>query len=173
MPQSSADLFAPAAAAAPQSRQPSAHGSRPRTQDGSTPLSHAATKGSSSGAAYRDPASSIAAGAAALVHKPHRPRPRPRQLSQRQVTVPLLLQLGLIPEHATVKCVQRGSAAAGMLQASGAVHSVNAGAFDSVADFATAVKRRAQPGCRPDDGWRSCSVNGKALHDIRAEACET
>jgi hypothetical protein len=89
----------------------------------------------------------------------------------RSITVASLIDQGLITEGATVKVSHRGESAEGLLQKDGSVV-MGEEKFASCAEFSTAVKRKSQPNCRSDDGWRSCQVNGRTLNDYRDEILE-
>lgn len=81
------------------------------------------------------------------------------------------MEQGLIKEGDSIKVTHRGESAEGVLLKDGGVQMGNE-KFASCADFSTAVKKRSQPNCRNDDGWRSCLVNGRSLHDYRSEILE-
>lgn len=89
----------------------------------------------------------------------------------RSVTVASLIEEGLIKEGDSVKVTHRGESAEGILQKDGSVQ-MGGENFATCADFSTAVKKRSNPSCRSDDGWRSCLINGRSLHDYRSEILE-
>ena len=89
----------------------------------------------------------------------------------RSITVSSLIEQGLIKAGDSIKVTHRSESAEGVLQKDGSVQ-MGDDKFASCADFSTAVKKRSQPNCRSDDGWRSCLINGRSLHDYRSEILE-
>jgi hypothetical protein len=92
-------------------------------------------------------------------------------LTQRIITVPLLIKLGLLEAGKAVKVSHRGLTVEGRLEADGSVVTEEE-TFEDCGAFATAVKRRVAPECRADDGWRSVTCEGRSLHDFRSDALE-
>jgi Restriction Enzyme Adenine Methylase Associated len=83
-----------------------------------------------------------------------------------------LIQRGVLQAGSVVRVVHRDQTAEGTLNADGTI-TAGEETFKNCGDFATAVKRRAQSNARADDGWRSCTVNNRSLHDYRTEVAET
>jgi Restriction Enzyme Adenine Methylase Associated len=97
--------------------------------------------------------------------------PRPQSLSMRSITVPVLIKLGLLKAGGAVRAAHRDDAAEGTLQEDGSVVTAD-DRFEDCGAFATAVKRRRNPNCRSDDGWRSVTYEGRSLHEFRTDALE-
>jgi hypothetical protein len=92
-------------------------------------------------------------------------------LTQRVITVPLLIKLGLLEAGKAVKVSHRGATLEGRLEPDGSVVT-DKERFEDCAAFATEAKRRVAAGCRADDGWRSVMYEGRSLHDFRTDALE-
>jgi hypothetical protein len=96
---------------------------------------------------------------------------RGTSLSQRTITVPLLISMGVLSAGGKVHVSHRADTAEGTLQEDGSVMTEGE-TFEDCGAFATAVKRRSAPNCRSDDGWRSCMYEGRSLHEYRTDALE-
>ena len=119
----------------------------------------------------------VSAAAAAAANAQRAPKvggrgPRGISLSQRDVTVPLLITMGVLKPGGVVRVVHRADAEEGTLQVDCSVVVAEGETYPDCAAFATAVKRKSAPNCRSDDGWRSCLYDGRTLHDFRMDAVE-
>lgn len=93
-------------------------------------------------------------------------------LAKNSITVATLIERNLIKEGSVVKVTHRGESEEGILEADGSVL-CGGQKHATCADFATAMKRKiSKSEGRPDDGWRSCVVNGRTLNDYRDEILE-
>lgn len=93
-------------------------------------------------------------------------------LAKNSITVATLIERNLVKEGSVVKVTHRGESVEGILEADGSVV-CGEEKYGTCGDFATAVKRKiTKSEGRADDGWRSCYVNSRSLHDYRDEILE-